>query len=123
MQIKNKSIALRLWVTFAFVGLSAAFLVYTNADSLMEAVSAHDNKYQFTRDGKLVKPEGYREWIYVGTPVTPNDLNNGKAAFPEFHNVYIHPSDYKYYKATGKWQDGTISVSYTHLTLPTTPYV
>ena len=38
-------------------------------------------------DGKLERPTGYREWVYVGTPVTPNDMNNGKVAFPEFHNV------------------------------------
>ena len=41
----------------------------------------------FTFDqGELTRPTGYREWVYVGTPVTPNELNNGKAAFPEFHN-------------------------------------
>ncbi len=43
------------------------------------------------KDGALERPSGYREWVYVGTPVTPNDMNDGKAAFPEFHNVYIHP--------------------------------
>ena len=38
-------------------------------------------------DGELERPTGYREWIYVGTPVTPNDMNDGKAAFPEQHTV------------------------------------
>jgi len=46
--------------------------------------------FSFT-DGELERPTGFREWIYVGTPVTPNDLNDGAAAFPEFHNVYIDP--------------------------------
>ena len=32
------------------------------------------------KNGSLERPTGYREWIYVGTPVTPNDMNNGKAA-------------------------------------------
>ncbi len=60
------------------------------------------------KDGKLQRPEGYREWIYVGTPVTPNDMNDGKAAFPEHHNVYIEPGAWKHWKKTGTFKDGTI---------------
>lgn len=59
-------------------------------------------------DGRLERPTGFREWIYVGTPVTPNELNNGKAAFPEFHNVYIDPKSWAHWKKTGKFRDGTI---------------
>ncbi len=46
---------------------------------------------EFTPDGKLKKPVGSRKWMYVGTPVTPNDLNGGEAPFPEFHAVYMDP--------------------------------
>lgn len=60
------------------------------------------------KDGKLQRPEGYREWIYVGTPVTPNDMNDGKAAFPEHHNVYMEPGAWKHWKKTGTFKDGTI---------------
>ncbi|MDH3461523.1 MAG: cytochrome P460 family protein [Burkholderiaceae bacterium] len=60
------------------------------------------------KDGELARPTGYREWIYVGTPVTPNDLNNGKAAFPEHHNVYIDPKSWAHWKKTGEFRDGTI---------------
>jgi len=64
--------------------------------------------YTMNADGDLVRPTDYRSWVYVGTPLTPNELNNGKAAFPEFHNVYIDPASYKHYKKTGKWREGTI---------------
>ncbi|WP_033956665.1 cytochrome P460 family protein [Psychroserpens jangbogonensis] len=66
----------------------------------------------FTMDsnGELIRPVDYRTWIYVGTPLTPNDMNNGKAAFPEFHNVYIDPISYKQYKKTGTWREGTILI-------------
>ena len=60
------------------------------------------------KDGVLQRPTGYREWIYVGTPVTPNDMNNGKAAFPEHHNVYIDPGSWAHWKKTGEFRDGTI---------------
>ena len=59
-------------------------------------------------DGALERPTDYREWVYVGTPVTPNDLNNGKAAFPERHNVYIDPESWKHWKQTSEFRDGTI---------------
>ncbi|MES9894064.1 MAG: cytochrome P460 family protein [Candidatus Thiodiazotropha endolucinida] len=52
----------------------------------------------------------YREWIYVGTPVTPNDMNDGKAPFPEFHAVYIDPKSFDHWKKTGAFRDGTILV-------------
>jgi hypothetical protein len=62
------------------------------------------------KDGKLERPTGYREWIYVGTPVTPNDMNDGKAAFPEHHNVYIDPVSWKQWKKTGEFREGTILI-------------
>lgn len=61
-------------------------------------------------NGELERPTEYREWIYVGTPLTPNDMNNGKAAFPEFHNVYIDPESWAHWKKTGAFRDGTILI-------------
>ena len=37
---------------------------------------------EFTADGKLKQPVGYRKWVYVGEVVTPNDMNDGEATFP-----------------------------------------
>ncbi|MFT5675306.1 MAG: hypothetical protein ACI808_001237 [Paraglaciecola sp.] len=65
-------------------------------------------EYFTIKNGVLERPTGYREWIYVGTPVTPNDMNDGKAAFPEHHNVYIDPKSWKHWKKTGEFRDGTI---------------
>lgn len=64
----------------------------------------------FREDGTLERPRGYRSWIFTGAPLTPNDMNNGKAAFPEFHSVYIDPASYEAYKRTGEWRDGTVIV-------------
>jgi len=66
--------------------------------------------FKVNKKNELMTPEGYREWIFVGTPVTPNDMNDGKAPFPEFHNVYIDPVSYAHYKNTGKFREGTIMV-------------
>jgi len=64
----------------------------------------------YDAQGSLLLPVGYREWVFVGAPVTPNDMNGGKAAFPEFHHVYIDPGSYKQYRESGKFRDGTVLV-------------
>lgn len=71
--------------------------------------TAFADAYQI-KEGELERPTGYREWVYVGTPVTPNDMNDGKAAFPEHHNVYIDPASWKHWKKTGEFRDGTILI-------------
>jgi hypothetical protein len=64
----------------------------------------------FNKDGQLLIPRNYREWIFIGAPVTPKDMNDGNPAFPEFHNVYIDPVSWTHWKQTGKFRDGTIIV-------------
>ena len=77
------------------VGLSLGFV------PAMEA-TAQDFTYtpEFTADKELKLPQGeiWREWIYIGTPLTPNSLNDGAAPFPEFHSVYIEPGAYAHYQ-------------------------
>ncbi|MBD3673109.1 MAG: cytochrome P460 family protein [Planctomycetaceae bacterium] len=65
---------------------------------------------KFDNSGNLVRPTGYRKWIYVGAPLTPHDMNDGQAAFPEFHSVYIDPAAYDHYQQTGKFRDGTVII-------------
>lgn len=65
---------------------------------------------RFDNNEQLIRPTGYREWIYIGAPLTPNDMNDGKAAFPEFHNVYIDPVSWEHWKTTGEFRDGTVII-------------
>ncbi len=82
----------------------------SDSDSGAQAPGVANYVAEFTSDGALVRPENYREWVYVGTPLTPNDMNNGKAPFPEFHNVYIAPNAWEHYKKTGNFPEGTTMV-------------
>jgi hypothetical protein len=76
----------------------------------------------FTSDGKLQIPKGFRRWVFVGAPLTPNGLNGGKANFPEFHNVYIEAQNVEVYKKTGQFTEGTVIVKELTLLLnPTFP--
>lgn len=65
---------------------------------------------KFDRDGQLIMPKHYRNWVFVGAPVTPNDMNGGKAAFPEFHHVYMDPKSFAAYRKTGTFPNGTILI-------------
>ena len=86
---------------FQFPAVAGA-LITLSASVLAEPYRFHENELQ--------RPNGYREWVYVGTPVTPNALNGGKAAFPEHHNVYIDPESWVHWKKTGEFRDGAILV-------------
>jgi len=63
---------------------------------------------EFNDKGELILPKNFNEWIYVGSPLTPDALNDGKAGFPEYHNVYIEPGAYAIYKQTNQFPEGTI---------------
>jgi Cytochrome P460 len=64
---------------------------------------------QFTSDGKLVRPEGYRRWVYASSGYgmsysqTPDSMQM-------FTNVFVSPASYDYYLAHGTWPDKTIFV-------------
>ena len=64
---------------------------------------------EWNEKGELIRPKGFRSaWVYLGSPLTPNALNDDAANFPEYHNVYVQPSAFHHYRATGKWPEGTI---------------
>ncbi|MBX9882878.1 MAG: cytochrome P460 family protein [Sphingomonas sp.] len=70
------------------------------------------------RDRLAIVGKDFTSWVCVGLPLTSDALNNGKAAFPEFHNVYIEPSAYRIYRKTGVFPDGTIMFKELQRTLP-----
>ena len=90
--------------------LPAVFTVVFGIALQVLPVNAQAGEFYNIEKGQLERPTGYREWIYVGTPLTPNDLNDGKAAFPEFHNVYIDPKSWSHWKEHGEFREGTILV-------------
>ena len=65
---------------------------------------------EFTVDGEAKQPVGYRKWVFIGSPLTPNDMNDGEAPFPEFHNTYMDPDSFAHVEKTGEYRDGTVLV-------------
>lgn len=91
-------------LTLAVVGLHAG-LAPVNPS---RAESQKMYEARFNAQGELIRPEGWREWIYIGAPLTPNSLNPPEAPFPEFHSVYVDPASWAHYKRTGEFREGTM---------------
>lgn len=96
----------RLTVTiFALVVLAATTLLPRWGLSQSAAPTA----VRYTSDGKLIRPEGYREWIFASSGLGMNYGPAGAEA-PAFTNVFVAPWAYKQYMATGHWPDKTVFV-------------
>jgi hypothetical protein len=93
-----------------------AFLVQSLSSSSAQTQARQLPEY--TAAGDLVLPKNFHEWIYVGSPLTPNALNGGEAGFPEYHNVYIEPGSYEIFKKTNEFPEGTMLFKELQLTLP-----
>ena len=66
----------------------------------------------FTKDNKLVPPANYREWIFLssGLAMTYGPADAAPASDPRFDNVFVNPSSYRAFLATGTWPDKTMFV-------------
>jgi len=67
---------------------------------------------QFTRDGKLLKPADYREWVLIGTGLNMayGPLLEARADQPPFTNVFVEPVVYREFLKSGVWPNGTMFV-------------
>jgi hypothetical protein len=65
---------------------------------------------QFTADGKLVRPEGYRRWVYVSSGLGMSYTQRADDSMQMFTNVFVNPASYDYYLTHGTWPDKTIFV-------------
>jgi len=99
---------------------SGAIVTAILAQSLSSSSAQTRSRYlvEYTASGDLILPKDFHEWVYVGSPLTPNALNGGNANFPEFHNVYIEPGSYETYKRTNVFPEGTILFKELQLALP-----
>jgi hypothetical protein len=113
-----KKYALVLIVGIGIVVFASLFL----GDAKTVAAKSEQSTAMFDSQGKLKLPAGFREWVFVGAPLTPNGLNNGKANFPEYHNVYIEKKNVDAYLKTGTFPEGTVIIKeLTRVLNPTFP--
>ncbi len=80
----------------------------TTALLLAATLSAQDP--QFTKDGRLIQPKDYREWIFLSSGVGMRYSDGPPADDPPFDNVFVNPSAYRSFLATGTWPEKTILI-------------
>ena len=93
---------------FALAGVMLFISPLTQSVAAAAEMGVKGSMAKFDSEGNLQRPTSYREWVFIGAPLTPNDMNDGKANFPEFHNVYIDPKSWAYWKKHGEFRDGTV---------------
>lgn len=96
----------RLWT----YGIAAAALVVAAGIAAPWTQTARADGATITGGNETSIPDGFREWVFLGAPLTPNGLNGGAAGFPEFHHVYIEPGAYAEFRRTGRFPEGTTIV-------------
>src|SRR5215813_5597440 len=121
----RRRIAMQKHLLAIIVGLGlTASGVYLLVAKPVAAAQSEQSSAVFDSDGKLKLPDPptFRRWVFVGAPLTPNGLNNGKANFPEYHHVYIEQKNVEAYLKTGEFPEGTVIVKeLTRVLKPTFP--
>ncbi|HEX6821937.1 MAG TPA: cytochrome P460 family protein [Candidatus Sulfotelmatobacter sp.] len=109
------------------LGLSASAVYFALAKPVAAAQnkqsSTNQSSVAFNADGTVNVPDPhvFRRWVFVGAPLTPEGLNNGKfncdqpggctkSNFPEYHHVYIEQKNVDAYLKTGEFPEGTVIV-------------
>ncbi len=72
--------------------------------------TAETDAPRFLAGDKLVRPEDYREWIYVSSGLGMSYAAGEMPTDPDFTNVFVKPESYRAFLATGAWPDKTIFV-------------
>jgi hypothetical protein len=87
-----------------------AITAVTCASALMASALAA-SPAQFTADGKLQPPDGYREWIYLSSGIDMSYRQGlSMPGHSMFDNVFVDPVAYRAFVATGTWPDQTMLV-------------
>jgi hypothetical protein len=64
----------------------------------------------YTKDGNLVPPLQYREWIYLTSGLDMSYVPNANPDMSMFDNVFVNPEAYRSFQKTGTWPDKTVMV-------------
>jgi len=70
---------------------------------------------EYDSAGALLRPEGYREWVFVGASLGLSYRDGAPQSGPgEFHHVYVRPESYAAFLRSGRFPDRTMLVLELH---------
>ena len=74
------------------------------------APAAGREEPRFNAANELIRPSGYRQWVFVGSSLGMSYQEGQPRLDPKFHNIYLKPSVYQHFQKTGGFPEGTILV-------------
>ncbi len=118
-RISKASVCIAIVCVFAFmVGRSKTSgslrvpAVFAAASAAANPATPSPYAPSYTKNGDLVPPTQYREWIYLTSGLdmsyTPRTAAQGDMSV--FDNVFVNPEAYHGFLATGQWPDKTVFV-------------
>jgi hypothetical protein len=80
---------------------------------LAAVLLAQTGDSQYTKDGMMILPKDYRQWVFLtsglGMTYGPAGAVDG-AGNPRFDNVFVNSAAYKSFLQTGTWPDKTVLI-------------
>jgi Cytochrome P460 len=110
----------RVWAAAAVLFLGTGWIVVFGRN---EAPAPPGAVPRYNAQGELLRPDGYRSWVFVGAALGLDytQRNDASLVYPQkqdekadvsrpFHNVYIDREAYEQYSRTGSFPDKTVLV-------------
>jgi hypothetical protein len=92
--------------------LAGSFAIHIATGPAKIVKAASDAAPAYTKDGEMLPPANYREWIYLTSGIdmsySPKAMDMGGMSM--FDNVFVNPEAYRSFLATGTWPDKTVMI-------------
>ncbi len=72
--------------------------------------AASDRLLAYTKEGRLQRPEHFREWIFLTSGFDMSYSADMQMGHHAFDNVFVNPEAYQAFLSTGTWPDQTVLV-------------
>ena len=92
--------------------LAAGIAIHVLSRPAPPVIAASADMPAYAPNGDMLPPANYREWIYLtsGIDMSYNAKATDMGGMSMFDNVFVNPSSYRTFLATGTWPDKTVFV-------------
>ena len=90
--------------------LAVGFWALRSTPATVSAATEGATAYKpiYTKEGDLIPPTQYREWVYLTTGLDMSYNPKASSDMSMFDNVFVNPEAYRAFQATGTWPDKTV---------------
>ena len=102
----------------ALVAMAAVLSAVPRFESARESLQPEGAEKQvmpkYERDGALLLPKDWRQWVFAGSSLGLSYSENAAPGPELFHEVLMEPTAYRHFAETGKFREGTMFVLVLH---------